>query len=870
MMIYQVDSLHKSPQLELGQLPLVIAGPILRKTTDTSVTVWLALQKACNVELTVLATDNSGHKIAQAVMKGDRQTIKLGKALHVVAITASLLANSPQESTPQVSQKVVQTTELGSNTQQPLQSGVIYAYDLSFRPQQTERTASAHVPSKQATAIALAEALRSSLFPSLSISYFEHGLPTFALCPAKLEQLQLFHGSCRNVKDRGHDALPIVDCAAAHYASCPNQRPHQLLFTGDQIYGDEVADPFLWALLQAQNALLGWQEPVIIGDRESTTAALEVDLRPGHRSRLATEQAGLTASLRSSPEKASSHLFRFGEYCMAYLFSWSQCLWQLDFPLAEAMGLTGKQASQWNQARQHLCRSRQSQPLVRRILANVPTYMIFDDHDVSDDWNLNQAWCERVLLSPLGPQVVRNAMLAYALFQGWGNMPEQFAKKTSGAALWEAAETWCSSGGKDSAAAQTITTYLGLPCLNQGTTSQPGQLFRQDGDTWILNGSPSKIQWYYSIEGPCHQILVLDTRTQRGYPIEGPLTAPPQLLSPSAFQEQLGSMLDSASDFRIKSARKQAPNVTFVVAPTNVFTLKILDGLQSLALKTGRVFDADVGDAWNLEGTSRIKFLAALFEHNESVVILSGDIHFGASLKVDYQTNSSTASGHGSRAQGQSKLKQGRLIQLTTSAICNSETVTGLLHTKLKSLLPEGSRRWHSWQDPEIQIEVTSPFTTWFKRQWVRFYKCQTASAKLNLEDEARLRSGLPDLCYETAWLKRHSAKRPPWSSGSLPWLNDGHSRSGLHSRLTQWLWYNRWLQEGDEVVGFNNIGLVQFERDRTSEELQVIHDIYWYAPWSRLHIVYSRFKSQLKDSYKCLNHRRSKASGKRSLRPHE
>ena len=26
----------------------------------------------------------------------------------------------------------------------------------------------------------------------------------------------------------------------------------------------------------------------------------------------------------------------------------------------------------------------------RRSLANIPTYMIFDDHEVTDDWNLNR------------------------------------------------------------------------------------------------------------------------------------------------------------------------------------------------------------------------------------------------------------------------------------------------------------------------------------------------------------------------------------------------------------------------------------------------------------------------------------------------
>ena len=58
---------------------------------------------------------------------------------------------------------------------------------------------------------------------------------------------------------------------------------------------------------------------------------------------------------------------------------------------------------------------------VRRVLANVPTYMIFDDHDLTDDWNLNPIWYDRVMATSLGTATLRNGLVAYALFQDWGN-----------------------------------------------------------------------------------------------------------------------------------------------------------------------------------------------------------------------------------------------------------------------------------------------------------------------------------------------------------------------------------------------------------------------------------------------------------------
>jgi hypothetical protein len=65
---------------------------------------------------------------------------------------------------------------------------------------------------------------------------------------------------------------------------------------------------------------------------------------------------------------------------------------------------------------------------VRRVLANIPTYMMFDDHDVTDDWNLNPLWLDRVLTTPLGVTIIRNAFITYALFQDWGNDPLKYEK----------------------------------------------------------------------------------------------------------------------------------------------------------------------------------------------------------------------------------------------------------------------------------------------------------------------------------------------------------------------------------------------------------------------------------------------------------
>ncbi len=66
---------------------------------------------------------------------------------------------------------------------------------------------------------------------------------------------------------------------------------------------------------------------------------------------------------------------------------------------------------------------RQDLPAARRALANMPNIMTFDDHDVTDDWYLTGRWTKRALGTRLGKTIISNGLLAFALFQAWGNDP---------------------------------------------------------------------------------------------------------------------------------------------------------------------------------------------------------------------------------------------------------------------------------------------------------------------------------------------------------------------------------------------------------------------------------------------------------------
>ncbi|TAF59464.1 MAG: hypothetical protein EAZ59_27475, partial [Oscillatoriales cyanobacterium] len=56
-------------------------------------------------------------------------------------------------------------------------------------------------------------------------------------------------------------------------------------------------------------------------------------------------------------------------------------------------------------------------------------------------------------------------------------------------------------------------------------------------------------------------------------------------------------------------------------------------------------------------------------------------------------------------------------------------------------------------------------------------------------------------------------------------------------------LWRNRWLQEGDEIVGYGNIAIVSFEWPAEGDgEKAVIQSVYWRPLWAPDSVVYSQY----------------------------
>ena len=426
-MNFSQSALEYLPEIE--DLPLILAGPMLRHTSEDRLTVWLALKEKRSLCLEVYELEANGTKVGKAILRGRRDTVRLGKHLYVVAITATSFAG-----------------EL-------LLPGKLYGYDLYADDDNRSL-------------------LRDDSITAYSLSYFEHQLPTFALPPDNLDRLKIIHGSCRKPHGGGIDTLAYLDRLIGDSAKGADARPHQLFLTGDQIYGDDVADPILWLLQGVSRLLFDWTEelPLISGSISAD------ELLPGKRTQIAELEGGFTSMFGDAPEKAKSHLFSFGEYVAAYLLAWSPVLVPPDFPGAEYP--YPHQDKGWKKETKKIASFIKDLGCVRRGMANIPVYTICDDHDISDDWYLNRRWCDRVLGKPLGKRVVQNGLLAYGLFQAWGNTPQYFEPGTSGAELLDLATAWLASKGRDSAAKDRCDRYLGIPPADETGLPQ----YESDGE----------------------------------------------------------------------------------------------------------------------------------------------------------------------------------------------------------------------------------------------------------------------------------------------------------------------------------------------------------------------------------------------------
>lgn len=82
----------------------------------------------------------------------------------------------------------------------------------------------------------------------------------------------------------------------------------------------------------------------------------------------------------------------------------------------------------------HLYNLAWSDPTNRWLLSTLPSTMIFDDHDIRDDWNSSQTWKQQMAATPWWKERVISGLASYWVYQHLGNLsPKERAQD----ALWQ-------------------------------------------------------------------------------------------------------------------------------------------------------------------------------------------------------------------------------------------------------------------------------------------------------------------------------------------------------------------------------------------------------------------------------------------------
>ena len=622
--------------MELSDWPLVLAGPIVRRVEPRLTAVWVALKQPGEVKLEVWPGLESAGTTRTPMAQATTCAMRVGERLYAALPCIELEPESPG-----------------------FLPGQIYSYNLTITPDGgAPQTLASLGLLTTVTGVELDDELLTR--PHLALGYANGMLPSFVLPPTQLTDLRLLHGSCRRPHADTPDAMTFIDDLIAQTRADGLKRPHQLFLTGDQIYADDVGAALLHMLTATGNQLMGeveqlptrWPDPPSTPNSARLWPADSRHFPTGLRKNVVLKDA------RMSTEDYHNHLLSLGEYCAMYLFVWSNALWPetlprledvftVPTPLGQDMDIwrlhadlqtldpveieafvkknCTELAGKFRTHRATIKKVRDGLPKVRRALANIPTYMIFDDHEITDDWYVSAIWRDRVLGSPLGRTVVRNGLIAYSVFQGWGNDPKRFN------------ETIPLPTPTPSPQAQLLAkTQLLFPT---GVDMPPVDSVATEIDLLLgLDGNDPPVKWHYSIDGPKHRVQVLDCRTRRSF--ESRVSGPGNV-STQALPEQLpAGPLPTGLEMLVVVSSLTVLGTPVIDELLGPMLFRLFDlGHGNTATMPG--LNPDAIEAWPYDPTVFESLLKRL-EPYRRVVLLSGDVHFATSAGLSYWKNGAT------------------------------------------------------------------------------------------------------------------------------------------------------------------------------------------------------------------------------------
>lgn len=789
----------------LAEIPLIIAGPILRKVTKNEVSVWMILKNPTTVKLNIYSPDFVDPIIESSVVS----PTKLGSNFYVTCVTAKSDVHNMNED-------------------------YTYGYNLIFDGISDLNTAG--ILKVGASGLDL-------ITYSGSPTYGGVKLPTFVLPKSSFNELRIVHGSCRKPHGERYDGLPALNRLIEETIdSDVFKRPQMLFLTGDQIYADDVADALLHAIVGSydeeegggytkvtdgyRDLLFGWEETfpgVTLGNK---------NLWPGNRDHYIVDTIEFQ---NSDKDTTKSHLMRFDEYMLMYALVWSPTLWKPDsFPTFSDVYRTpafyeddvwtgyayetrtkeDERNGPFMKELGHLQRFYQTLPEVRKLLANIPTYMTLDDHEVTDDLFITAKWTDHILGNGLSKRILQNGLAAFSICQVWGNAPDQFAVGEPGEILLNHFETIAENNntGNDVLWNTSIRNIV-LPYLDETVS----------GEVWELKRYAGALKYHWHYQSSAFEVICLDGRTRR--------------IFRQGYAEECGNLSDDAINEQIKNLPGPKKSLSFVISGAPIFGVEAIEDLIQLADWFKSIPYLDL-ESWNLDLRTRQGVLSAFASRSQStsnrkhkVVVLSGDVHYGFTNNIKYKANSTYLYDYSNVELS--------VVQCCASSLKNEKgegmTTTRYQHKRVLNKKSDKIEVWGYNNHSESSVPITVVQTHDTEPDISRLIGNSDSSPILvpNYQTYSPLPGYTASLVPAEDWSLTMHPVRSEFISGtvvSVGPLNTFKKYIDASGEHRYNYYYNKddgaYTKYGRYIAGVNNFGDIEFEYSVGEEN--ILHKLWW------------------------------------------
>lgn len=529
----------------------LLAGPVLRRMQSERITLWLATSRPVQWRLALFPDkhDSQVHEI-----RGHCRELKVAEHYYIYLIDLPL--------------------------NMPLPTDTWVGYELSYKH------------GADGEWINLTQEAPHLLYPGRSTLGFV----------IQSQIRSVLHGSCRKphyARKEGSsagDGLVRADQHLLELAATPTEWPALLMMGGDQIYTDDVAGPMLVAIHRLLNELNSPAEP-LPGTKLDNSDTLHREqphyytrdqLLPKTRANKDIRTVLFTGVKKPvfTTDSARNHLISLSEVMAMYLLVWSPIPWrytEMTIPVDVPTEFAERYEAQLEAMEEFVAEL----DCVHRLMAHIPVAMMFDDHDITDDWNLSAEWEETAYGEPFSRRIIGNALVAYLVCQAWGNAPENFS---------------------DDMMAR-CDEALQLPG-EEAHEELISELIAFRGWQYKWNTQPA--------------LMVVDTRTNRWRAEFNPA-------HPSGLMDW-----ESLSELQ---QRLLGHDAVLLVSPAPIFGVKLIETIQKAFTWFGKPLMVDAENWMAHRGAANT--LLNLFRHGktpQNFVILSGDVHYSFAYEVELRS----------------------------------------------------------------------------------------------------------------------------------------------------------------------------------------------------------------------------------------